>query len=373
MHSRRAYRLIALLLLLLLAGFSGCALIPERIHQPVIRNPFPQLSRVAVIDFFNQSGEPTLDGSRVAEAYAGELAQFQGYEVVAVSTTMRAIRDQQIRLGDPREHRRLANYLGVDAIVIGTVTEYSPYSPPRMGMTVRWYAANPCFHPIPSGYGLPWGTTDEEFIPDALVYEAELALAKEQMRTQTPTFQPEPVVPPQNESAQQPEELPLPKSEQNGAPKPMPEGAGDAASGGASIESAPALQPAMHVESTGATDASVPTVATGMSGATLPPGWPDPRGFTPPGPSPVPAPCRPNNAPVMEQSRVYQGHDADFSASLSHYVSLRDDSRFDGWQGYLQRSGDFIRFCCHKHIAEMISARGGADKSRVVYRWHKDR
>ena len=82
--------------------------------------------------------------------------------------------------------RRLADVLEVDAVVVGAVTDYSPYYPPRCGMRVEWYARNPGFHEIPAGYGLPWGTPDEEFIPAPLVFEAELALAKAQLATQSP-------------------------------------------------------------------------------------------------------------------------------------------------------------------------------------------
>ena len=46
-----------------------------------------------------------------------------------------------------------------------------------MGLQVEWYAANPGFHPIPPGYGLPWGTHEEQDIPGPLVFEAEFALA----------------------------------------------------------------------------------------------------------------------------------------------------------------------------------------------------
>ena len=46
-------------------------------------------------------------------------------------------------------------------------------------MRVEWYAANPGFHEIPAGYGLPWGTPDEEYIPAPLVFEAEMALARQ--------------------------------------------------------------------------------------------------------------------------------------------------------------------------------------------------
>ena len=71
--------------------------------------------------------------------------------------------------------RRAAQILEVDAIVVGNVTDFTPYYPPRCAMKVEWYSANPCFHPIPPGYGLPWGTPAEEDIPASLQQETKMA------------------------------------------------------------------------------------------------------------------------------------------------------------------------------------------------------
>jgi hypothetical protein len=35
----------------------------------------------------------------------------------------------------------------------------------------------------------------------------------------------------------------------------------------------------------------------------------------------------------------------------------------------LERSDDFIRFCCRLHIHQMLQARGGAGKKQVVWDW----
>ena len=114
---------------------------------------------------------------------------------------------------------------------------------------------------------------------------------------------------------------------------------------------------------------------TGAIGARamLPPDWPDERGFIPPPPTPVRPPCVPTDGPVMTHTRIYLGNDSEFTEALASYYSFRDDARFGGWQTYLQRSNDFIRFCCHMHISEMLSARGGAGESRVVWRWPENR
>ena len=327
-------------LLALFSTLTGCCLVPDIAHEPTLHNPFPQLSRVAVAPFFNQSTEATVDGRQFALAYFNELQLVPGFEVVPVDVVEQTIAEEGIRLENPADVRRLARELEVDAVVLGTVTDFSPYYPPRCGLRVEWYAANTCFHPIPPGYGLPWGTPGEEHIPDRLVFEAELALAKEQLKTQTP-----PVA-----VASYPE----------AAPEAVP-------------EAAPTPVASSYTEGLTGNDALVG--ATGMdttAGTTataLPPDWPDARGFISPPPTPHPPPCWPNEAPVMQHTRAYNGHDSDFTEALSSYYYFRDDARFGGWQSYLERSEDFIRFCCHKHIWEMLSARGGAGKTRVVLRW----
>ena len=87
---------------------------------------------------------------------------------------------------DGQSFQRLAQYLGVEAIIVGSVTDFQMYYPPRMAMTVHWYAANEGFHPIPAGYGLPWGTDAEKEIPRRIVRETEFELARSQLATQTP-------------------------------------------------------------------------------------------------------------------------------------------------------------------------------------------
>ena len=167
---------------------SGCAMLPEIVHQPTLHNPFPQISKVAVATFFNGSSESTLDGRKVAQAYAAELAEVPGFVVIPVSQVETAMRIHGLRLEKDEDVRRLAQVLEVDAVVVGVVTEYRPYYPPRLTMQVQWFTANPNFHPIPAGYGLPWGTAGEKDIPGPLVFQAELALAKEQLKTQTPPY-----------------------------------------------------------------------------------------------------------------------------------------------------------------------------------------
>ena len=80
-------------------------------------------------------------------------------------------------------------------------------------------------------------------------------------------------------------------------------------------------------------------------------------------------PCSPHRGPVMTHVRAFNGDDSDFTTALPNYYYFRDDARFGGWQSHLERSDDFTRFCCYLHLTEMLSARGGASKTQVAWRW----
>jgi hypothetical protein len=386
-HFRRLS--FAVLAGVMLAGSAGCHLW-EVSHQPLIHNPFPQLSRVAVAPFFNQSDEATVDGRKFALSYFAELQATPGYEVVPLGVVEEAILAHQVDLSDAGEARRLANILGVDAVVVGSVTDFSPYYPPRCGLRVEWYAANPGFHEIPPGYGLPFGTPQEEFIPQPLVFEAEFALAKAQMAAQTPDCPKPPLDPPRRKVISEEPQLfsPVPSSAAP-AEKPSRESESDDDSDESPDESDSSESDS---EITGAirtlyeeqvSEEELPT-SGGSGEALLPPQSAPATGADTTGaigangavlsvPGAMRPGCLPYNGPVMTHTRIYLGNDADFAAALANYYHFRNDARFGGWQNYLQRSDDFIRFCCHVHINEMLSARGGADQTRVVWRWSESR
>src|SRR5688572_16651389 len=97
-----------------IGGAAGCNMIlPDISHEPLVHNPFPQLSRVAVAPFFNQSDEPTVDGRKFALAYFAELQSVPGFEVVPLGVVEEAILDHQVDLSRAGEARRLGKILGV--------------------------------------------------------------------------------------------------------------------------------------------------------------------------------------------------------------------------------------------------------------------
>lgn len=313
--SRRPFaRLLAAATLGLIAcAGSGCSLVPSVHLDAQIRNPFPQLHRVAVLPFANLSSDPSVNQLEVAEAYQIELQSVPGFEVMPVGVAVRQLEALGSRdYTQASDFQQLARDLGVDAVVVGAVTDFTEYYPPRMGIATNWYAANPSFHPIPPGYGLPWGTADEEFIPERVVWEAEFALAREQLRTQTP---------------------------------PMP--------GEQTPEEAAAIAELGHEPG-------------------LPADWPDSKGFIPPGPQTTPPDARPQNRPIIEHVRQYDAAERWFTQALAERQVSRDDLRSDDWTATLHRRKEFIRFCCRLHLTETLSLRGGAQEPKTTLLWHDE-
>ncbi len=307
---------------MLASALAGCSAFPEIRHRPSLHNPFPQLKQVAVLPFYNQSDEPTVNGEAVALAYYAELQSIPGFEVLPVGVARNLWLEYSRTYGEPKsgqQFQQLAQFMGVEAVVVGSVTDFDAYYPPRVAMTVHWYAANPGFHPVPPGYGLPWGTKAEKRIPRRVVEEAEFELAREQLATQTP----------------------------------LPADAGPSAA--VSQVAIEYLSPAPDI------------LGSGL--AELPSQWPDPTGLIPDPPQPSPPAFNAQSKPVLTHTRLYRGDDAYVTGRLADYVGNEDDARTAGWQSYLNRSNDFIRFCCHLHLTEMLESRGGLDQSDLILRW----
>lgn len=345
---------------------SGCAFFPDVRRKPQHINPFPQLQRVAVVPFRNQSQQPSLSGARVSDAYQAALQSIRGFEVlpsglVANQLTYFESEVLQRPISTAEDFQQLAELLGVDAVLVGAITDYDPYYPPRMSLMVNWYAANPGFHPVPVGYALPWGTAQEKRIPSWVRWEAERELAREQLKGQTP--QPASVVG-SGRHVEAVDETHL-ESERGQWPDSR------VASAAAEDSEMSTLRMAQWCEESGSWEAVC--VAESLAEMGLPATWPTPAGFVPPGPAPNRPAYRPQSEPIISYIRSFDGCDEDFTEALADYYYFRDDGRMGGWQAYLQRSEDFIRFCCHLHLVETLAARGGEVESRLIFRWPSSR
>jgi hypothetical protein len=479
-----------LLLVLAAALAPGCAMV-----QIGVTNPIPGLSTVAVAPFLNLSAERATDGRRFALAYATELQKVPGFEVLPVGVTETAMIDAKVDLNDVDDVLKLAKVLRVDAVVVGAVTDYSPYYPPRIGLQINWYSPRAwAFYPgiqtepaarqqlhdwdkqqleyyhenqqrieescapetpfwqrayncfkrwpgvrnlygepslalnTPLGYepGFVWRAQsptigmDSPYGPQMSGSEAsssgqltKIAHYQESNATQE-------VVPssltgsnPNQQGPAMPDNqklVPVPRSEEpaddsseeepadqpdakrpKGPPQPLPplpcrprELKGPDTRGLSHFGDSSG-------ETMGEPFGPEPSFLPPLPGIGGPPPAPMPMDSGPPkvpvrNPCLAPPPPQPNpfNAPqpvqpwqldprlpLMSYTRIFDGADGDLVAALRDYVELNGDLRSGGWEEYLHRSEDFIRFCSYRVILEMLSLHGGEGKHRLILKLRK--
>lgn len=283
---------------------AGCVMIEVGVTNPIVG-----LTTVAIAPFFNVSQEPVVDGRQFALAYFAELQKTPGFQVVPVGITEQAIRQNRLEMDSPLDVLKLSELLGVDAVVVGAVTDYSPYYPPRVGLQVSWYSAKPwAFEPGP-----PLDPSARKAILDA--QKAERKAAKESQKQGKSSFWP---------FSSEEKCEPATVQTRGQSPQTMP-------------------------------NADFPPEMAGSASATLI----------------APATHFDPTQPLMSYTRLFDGADSRLVSRLRDYVELSGDLRAGGWEAYLQRSDDFIRFTSYLMIVEMLQLHGGEARRRLVIKKRK--
>lgn len=375
---RAALRLSALIIA---AGLPGCVVV-----QTGVTNPIPGMTTVAVAPFINLSAERSVDGRRFALAYHAELQKVPGYQVIPVGVTEQAMVDLGLDLNGPDDALKLAKALGADAVVIGAVTDYTPYYPPRIGLQVSWYAPEPWrFSP-----GVP---TDPKLNEAVRVWRFA---ARDGRGSPTKLDGASPVI----VRAQSPEaaanvgRVVDAGGVRDGNPIQLTGvETGDEASGPLLIpptvghselpkseerSETPQVKTATAEEPEKATEPrAIPAQAVSTSAiCPLPTPMPGTISACPPpdgvGPPIGPAGPYDPREPIMSYTRLFDGSDAELTALLRDYVLLSGDLRSGGWEAYLHRTEDFMRFTAHRMIVEMLTLHGGESKRRYVWMLRHD-
>ncbi len=125
----------------------GCSYLYRGARHEVIggnpSNPFPDIETIAVAPFATDEAFQDIPPDRslsYAEIFASELAQFQGFEVVRAyrqAFLPEPARDDAaaVKITSVESEQFVAD-LDVDAVVIGSVTDYDPYVP-RIGVAIQ--------------------------------------------------------------------------------------------------------------------------------------------------------------------------------------------------------------------------------------------
>lgn len=147
---------------------AGCAtLYPPRTAEP-LDAPYEDRQVWAVAPLMNESGSRHADGVRLADKLARQLETASPLTVEPVNRVLDAM--DALDMGEvtsPGEAELLRQTLGVDALVVGMVTAYEPYDPPKLGLALELYTG-----PLPGPNvsldlrELSRAATDEESRPE---------------------------------------------------------------------------------------------------------------------------------------------------------------------------------------------------------------
>ena len=146
-HTNACRKLLTLCLSLLVMSLAcGCSHLSRNTTQETFdqnpSNPFHDIKKVAVTPFATDEAAQNVPLDRslsYAGALASELAQFPGFEVVRAyrqpSAPPQSGHSPTADKVTGQESEELAKDLDVDAVIIGSITEYDPYTP-RIGITL---------------------------------------------------------------------------------------------------------------------------------------------------------------------------------------------------------------------------------------------
>lgn len=120
---------------------AGCAFDNDSLVAPVVlQSPYPA-SRgevlFAVAPPANESGVSSVDVLAVGDQLVAAISEAHGLAAVPMNRTLAAMTAKGIpAIRTPRDARALADALGVDGVIVASVTAYDPYDPPKLGLAL---------------------------------------------------------------------------------------------------------------------------------------------------------------------------------------------------------------------------------------------
>lgn len=98
----------------------------------------------AVAPLRNESGSLYAGGLNLADQVASQLQLVGGIDVLPVNRTLAAMDAADMPGGpsSPAEARQLIRLLDADGLVVGSITAYDPYDPPKLGVTMELFVVD---------------------------------------------------------------------------------------------------------------------------------------------------------------------------------------------------------------------------------------
>jgi len=129
------------LTILALTWAAGCTPIAPR------EEPRAEIRVVAVLPFLDQTSGSSFDADEFANILASELVKIAGVRVVRPAQ-IRAGLESGESLGSVNDVVRIGRRVHADAVLACAITDYDPYDPPKVGISVQFLRV--AAHPITS-------------------------------------------------------------------------------------------------------------------------------------------------------------------------------------------------------------------------------
>lgn len=143
LSSTPRWRLTAFACALASIAVSGCESTPKLQTPVTLVSPYSERQVWAVAPFINESGVSIVAGDRVADAFTIEAEGIDGIDTLPVNRVIAAMRRLNMNaVTTPGQARLLMNALGADGLIVGTVTAYDPYQPPKFGASVALFTGD---------------------------------------------------------------------------------------------------------------------------------------------------------------------------------------------------------------------------------------
>lgn len=154
---------------IVLLALASCDLFRSTKYDTFPENPYSDLSSILVLPFLNQSTTP-FDGDELGNICASELAKFSGFRVFRPHHAR-----MHVKPGEPvatlEDVLRIAKALKADAVLAVAVTDYDPYNPPKVALTVQLIRVSArsvsgedidLYTRLPSWHALPFPLTSQQ-------------------------------------------------------------------------------------------------------------------------------------------------------------------------------------------------------------------
>ena len=118
----------------------ACVAPRELVPPLMLEAPYETPRLWAVAPFGNETGSAGIETDHLTDLFIEQAQQVYGIDAVPLNRVIGAMRTMELPgIRTPADAHLLMNGLGVDGLIVGTITAYDPYQPPKLGVAIQLY------------------------------------------------------------------------------------------------------------------------------------------------------------------------------------------------------------------------------------------